>query len=82
MRTTVKTKSLGVLTFSRPGIRYVYVDLNGMAGTLGNQICRYGTFSGDTIVFTGDNQVAFDRLCRLWVRSFLKKNRGQRHDKD
>lgn len=49
MKCTIKSKKLNkVLTFSVPGLSYIFVDLNGREGTLGNQICKDGDLCGDS----------------------------------
>jgi len=70
---TINSKTLGKsLTFSRPGSWYVYVDLNGHSGTLGQQICTGGDFGGGTITAAHCSQDQFNRLCRNWYRAYLK----------
>ncbi|MEN6320733.1 MAG: hypothetical protein ABFD82_18495 [Syntrophaceae bacterium] len=73
MKTTINSRKHGEVTFSRPGKHYVYVDLNGKPGTLGNQICDGGELSGSTITFEGEDQATFDRSCRSWWKQYLKK---------
>ena len=60
------------LIFSRPGSHYIYVDLNGQPGTLGNELCNGGYLRGDTIG-VGDSQEEFERLCRKWYRAFIRR---------
>ena len=60
------------LTFSRPGRCYVYVDMNGGTGTLGNQICDCGRLSGNTITYSGDDVAEFEHVCRRWYRSYIR----------
>lgn len=62
------------VTFSRPGARYVYVDVTGGSrpGTLGEQMCRGGRLSsGSTVEYVGD-QAGFEQLCRNWWKQYLK----------
>ena len=74
MELTIKSKKLGrTVTFSRPGKAYIFVDLNGKEGTLGLQICKGGGFLGSTLYYEGDSQAEFERICRHWWRSYLKK---------
>lgn len=76
MKTTISTKSHGEITFFVPILGgYVWVDLNGKSGTLGNQICRGGNLRGSTKSFHGDDRAAFDKLCRNWWKAYLKKHR-------
>ena len=73
MRHTIKTRKHGNIEFSRPGKAYVFVDLNGQPGTLGNQICYGGGLMGSTITYDGDDQDGFVKLCKKWWRSYLRK---------
>ena len=50
---------------------YVYVDLNGKEGYLGNQICKGGYLMGSTIMSTDEN---FERVCKNWLRLYYKNN--------
>lgn len=69
----IVSRKLGrVVTFSRPGGGYVFVDLNGQPGTLGNQICAGGALSGSTISCSGD-AAEFERVCRRWWRQYLSR---------
>jgi len=61
-----------IITFSRPGSSYVFIDLNGNPGTLGNQICDGGCLSGSTVTFSGEDQRGFEKVCRLWWRTYIK----------
>jgi len=70
MELQINSKKLGkTLTFSRPGPNYVYVDLNGEPGTLGNQICYGGYLMGDTIMASDSD---FEKECRSWYRAYLR----------
>lgn len=71
----IKSKKLGTtLEFSRPGGGYIYVDLNGQPGTLGKQICYGGNLMGVTISYSGDDDAVFDKICRSWYKSYLRRN--------
>lgn len=73
MELTIDSKKLGKkVTFSRPGGGYVFADLNGKGGTLGKQICKGGSLGGSTIYYKGDNQDAFNRICKNWFKQYLK----------
>ena len=73
MRLTIKSKKLGrTLEFSRPGSGYVYVDMNGQQGSLGNQICDNGAFIGSTISYEGDDEAEFNAVCRQWYRAYVR----------
>jgi len=52
--------------------RYIYVNLNGKSGTLGNQICRGGGLTGPTLVAYSEED--FYRTSRAWWRSYLREN--------
>lgn len=73
MELTINSKKLGrKIKFSQPGRHYIYVDLNGQPGTLGNQICAGGKLLGSTIGYDGDDQNEFKRVCRNWYRQYLR----------
>ena len=73
MQTTIQSRILGrTLTFSRPGQCYVFVDVNGQPGTLGQQCCDGGYVLGSTMTFYGEDQDAFARVCRRWYRAYLR----------
>lgn len=73
---TINSKILGKkITFSRPASSYIFVDLNGKSGILGNQICEYGCLMGDTIAYRGYDQKEFNRICRNWYKSFIRKEK-------
>lgn len=74
MKTTINSRKLDrTLTFSAPGGGYIYVDLNGKEGTLGNQICRGGRLTGDTLSCDG-TQSDLDRKCVVWYKAYLRAN--------
>jgi len=73
MKITINSRALGrKITFTRPGSSYVYVDLNGQPGTLGNQICDCGKLLGNAITYSGDDEAVFGRICRYWFRAYLR----------
>ena len=73
MELTINSKRLGrKITFSRPGNGYIFVDLNGMSGTLGRQICDGGGMYGSTISYHGNDHNEFKRICRNWWNAFLR----------
>ena len=79
MRITINSRALNQeVTFSRPGSGYVYVDLNGQPGTLGNQICDGGKLMGNTITYSGDDDAQFARVCRNWFRASLRDSAWER----
>lgn len=81
MTCTVHSTRLGrPVTFSCPGAGgYIYVDLNGLEGTLGNQLCAGGRLSGETLrhEYHGtcvlEGVTLFRATCRRWWRSYLRQ---------
>jgi len=57
------------ITFSRPGRSYIYADLNGQPGTLGEQICDS---NGYTHSYEGEDQEGFEKVCRRWYRAHVR----------
>jgi len=77
METTINSRNHGVVTFFCPrNGGYIWVDLNGKPGTLGNQICDSGHLSGSTESYNGNDDKQFDRVCRKWWRAFLRNQRS------
>ena len=73
MELTIKSRKLNAeIKFSRPANYYIYVDLGGKPGTLGNQICDGGRTMGNTIGCSGD-QEQFEKICRRWYRAYIRK---------
>ena len=75
MTFTINSRKHGPVTFSRPGLDYVYVDLNGKPGTLGLQICEGGNMSGHTITASRATPAQFEKICRRWWAGKLRQNR-------
>lgn len=74
MELTIKSRKLGHdVTFSRPGSHYIYVDLNGEPGTLGNQICGGGHLMGSAIGYSGDDLEQFKKICRRWFKAYIRE---------
>jgi hypothetical protein len=70
----IRSKILnGTLTFSRSRSGYIYVDTNGKPYTFGDQICFGGRLSGNTMMYTGNDENEFAKMCRRWYRKFLKR---------
>jgi hypothetical protein len=70
---TIKSRKLNKeITFSRPGSHYIYADLNGQPGTLGKQICEGGSTGGWTLMYSGDDQGQFEKVCRRWYRAYIR----------
>ena len=80
MEFTIKSKKLNrdITFFCSGDSGYIYVNLNGQHGTLGNQICKGGSLSGNTLYhsYSGDNDkqnlARFGIVCRAWWRSYLR----------
>jgi len=73
MKFTINSKKLNKpVEFSIPGNAYIYVDLNGQPGTLGEQICHGGSTMGDTMAYSGDDEKTFENICRNWWKAYLR----------
>ncbi len=73
MKFTINSKKFNKLVeFSRPGNAYIFVDLNGQPGTLGNQICSGGSTMGSTMEYSGDDADVFEKICRNWWKIYLR----------
>ena len=73
---TIKSRKLNrevTFYFSGQTIGYVFVDLNGLDGTLGAQCCDYGRLSGETLLCMRKN---FRKTCKAWFASHLKELRN------
>lgn len=74
MKFQIKSKKLDrTITFTRPGGGYIYADLNGQPGTLGNQICRGGSTTGIPLSYRGDCEGEFEWICCNWYRAYLRR---------
>jgi len=74
MKFTINSKKLGKeIEFSIPGKSYIFVDLNGKPGTLGEQICKGGSTMGSTISYHGDDMKEFSTICKRWWKLYLQK---------
>lgn len=72
MQFTINSRKLDkAITFSRPGKSYIFANLNGQSGTLGNQICQGGSITGSTLAYTDNSQPEFERICRNWWKLYL-----------
>lgn len=40
---------------------------------LGEQICARGRIFGDTLGYSGDDELEFRRICRAWHKSYSRK---------
>ena len=72
---TIKSRKLKKeVTFSIPGKSYIFVDLNGQPGSLGNQICDGGGLTGSTISYwDGGSHEGFEKVCRAWFKKYLRE---------
>lgn len=77
MKTTINTRNHGEVTFFTTGKNgYVWVNLNGQPGTLGNQICDGGHLSGSTMSCQSNSLTDFEKLCRNWWKRYLANKRN------
>lgn len=51
--------------FVRPGSAYIFVQI---ANEKRQQICEGGRFRGETIMYLGDDDDKFEKICRQWYR--------------
>lgn len=73
MHLVIKSRKLKrEVTFSRPSGYYIFVDLNGKPGTLGQQICEGGSTMGSPIGYSGESQIEFNAICRSWFDAYLR----------
>ena len=73
MELTITSRKLGrTITFSIPGSSYIYADLNGQPGCLGQQVCQGGRTAGSTLSYSGDDYARFEAICRRWYRAYLR----------
>ena len=72
---TISSKVHGKVTFSVPsakrGYGYVYVDLNGGHGTLGDQICNRGSLIGSTVSCSPES---LETVARSWYRAYMRNH--------
>jgi len=83
MRWTVKSKRLkrDVTFFCSGGFdphsfydwRYIFINLNGKSGCLGNQICEKGELRGATLVAYSEDD--FISTAKKWWKQYLKNRR-------
>ena len=72
MRYTIKSRKLNkTLTFYRDGPAHIYVDMNGQPGILGKKICYNGQFTGVCLSCEGEDQAAFEKLCKQWYQAHI-----------
>ena len=74
MKFSINSKKFGEITFWAQLGGYIFVDLNGKPGCLGEQICKNGELMGSTLSHWGD-EANFEKICRNWWRSYLRNIR-------
>jgi len=74
MELTIKSRKLNRAITFWSGRSYIFCDLNGQPGTLGNQICAGGRMTGPTVTCAANDQWDFERECRKWYRQFTRAN--------
>lgn len=76
MTYSINSRKLGKkVTFSQPASWYVYVDLNGKAGCLGEQICAGGVTNYGSTIGCNPEWNDFVYTCKRWWKQWLKENR-------
>jgi len=71
MELTINSRKLNrSITLSRPDRYYIYADLNGQPGTLGEQI-RNNT--GYIHSYEGEDRDGFEKVCRRWYRAHVRE---------
>jgi len=72
MQTTIKSRKIGrEVAFTRRGA-YVYADLGQHPQYRSVQICIGGHLQGPTVMWSGDDDSAFEAFCRRWFRAYLR----------
>ena len=78
--TIISRKHQKEFFFIRPGASYILVEIDNKHNKQTTshwprrQICHGGGFRGETVSYDGDDQEAFNKVCRAWYRSW-KRNR-------
>lgn len=71
MNITINSRILGTITFFlSESSGYIWANTNGQSGTLGNQICERGEFSGPTLT---TYPAVFEKTCKKWVRNRIER---------
>ena len=74
MYMTIKSRKLNrEFLFSIPGQSYIFVDLNGKSGSQGMQVCAGGRVTGNALCYSGNDQRAFEGICRNWYKAAMKR---------
>ena len=74
MKFEIKSRKLKQLVIFSVHHDYIYVNLGGKPGTLCFQACHGGGFGGNTIIYRGNNQNEFEKICKNWLRKYYKGN--------
>lgn len=70
---TIKSRIHGEQTFwMQDGGGYIRLEYGNKTGTLAQQICYGGSYSGNTIKSTPEQ---FENDCRKWWRQYLENER-------
>lgn len=70
MELTIKSRTEGTFNFwMNEAGGYIFLESDGKPGTLGQQICKGGYFSGSTLSATPET---FGKVCRNWYRGYMK----------
>ena len=70
MELTIKSRTEGTFSFWMNDTGgYIFLESDEKPGTLGQQICKGGYFSGSTLRATPDT---FEKVCRNWYRGYMK----------
>lgn len=64
------TKIRKTLTFIREENHLITVDARDRAR---QNICASGRLTGEQLVYTGDDIVEFQKICRTWLNYYLRK---------
>lgn len=71
MNIIIKSRTAGTFSFwMNAAGGYIFLESDGKPGTLGQQICKGGYFSGSTLSGTPET---FEKVCRSWYRSHMKQ---------
>lgn len=70
MNTTITSRSAGMFSFwMSDGGGYIFLESEGKPGTLGDQICKGGYFTGSCLSATPET---FEKVCHSWYRSWFR----------
>lgn len=72
--TIISRKHQQEFFFIRPGSSYIFVEIDDGARM---QICHGGGLRGSTVSYDGDDQEAFNKICRAWYRAWMRREGGE-----